>query len=97
MPVRPPHHDTPPVRAGAPWLWLLTMTAGIVAVAGAAWFGSPRAAGYVLGLILTLLGAARLALPQRLLPGLAVRTPVIDAALCLGLAGLVVLVSMLLP
>ena len=73
------------------------MLSGIVAVAGAAWFGSPEAAGYMLAFVLGLLALARAVLPERYLPILAIRSRAIDAALCLGLAVLVAMVSLVLP
>lgn len=73
------------------------MAASIVAVAGAAWFGTPRAAGYVLALVLASLAFARGLLPEKYLPVLAIRSRTIDVTLCLGLACLVALVSTVLP
>lgn len=73
------------------------MAASIVAVAGAAWFGTPRAAGYLLALVLASLACARAVLPENSLPLLAIRSRPIDVTLCLGLACLVALVSAVLP
>ena len=73
------------------------MGSGILAVAGAGWFGTPRAAGYLLAFVLAALALARALLPSRMLSELAIRSRVIDASLTLGLACLIAMIAVVLP
>lgn len=96
MPEGPSPPSTPPLSRW-PSLWLVAVTLGLVLVGFAGSIARPRAAGYLLALMLAGTAVARLVLPEHLLREFAIRSRIIDAALCFGAAGLIALVCVVLP
>lgn len=71
-----------PTRLGPAW-WLLAV--GTAAALGFAWFGSLRAGGYAVAVVLVLAAGLRLG-PESITDGLAVRSRLIDVITLLVMA-----------
>ncbi|MBV7411605.1 DUF3017 domain-containing protein [Dermabacteraceae bacterium TAE3-ERU27] len=77
--------------------WFLLALTGIPVALLAAWAGQVPFAGVLLGVECLLLGVARLAVPARLLGGIAVRERKLDAALYFSLSAALIALALTAP